>query len=153
MEPTNKTARIAGALYLLMGIPAPFCLIYIPRMLIVPGNATATARNILASEMLFRTGIVAELFVAILLGSLALPFRPAGDAIGIPSADPRFLAHRELFCLSGRHSHVVTPAELCMECREPICRHPGDRGIVDHAVASDHGREGATTRRRRSCLT
>src|SRR5579864_4552741 len=72
MEPTNKTARVAGALYLLMGIPAPFCLIYIPRTLIVPGNATATARNILASEMLFRTGIVAELFVAVVFVFLAM---------------------------------------------------------------------------------
>jgi len=39
-------------------------LIYIPRTLIVPGNATATAHRILASESLFRMGIVSELVAA-----------------------------------------------------------------------------------------
>jgi hypothetical protein len=44
-----------------MGIPAAFSLMYVPQTLIVPGNATATANNILASEMLFRIGIVSGL--------------------------------------------------------------------------------------------
>jgi hypothetical protein len=38
---------------------------YVPHTLIVPGNATATARNILASEMLFRAGMVCELINAV----------------------------------------------------------------------------------------
>jgi hypothetical protein len=61
MHPTNKTARVAGVLYLVMGVPAVFSLQYVPRTLIVSGNATATANNIRASEMLFRVGIVSEL--------------------------------------------------------------------------------------------
>lgn len=65
MHPTNRTARVAGLLYLLMGLPAPFSLIYVPRTLIVPGNATATANNILAHEMLFRAGIVTGLASAV----------------------------------------------------------------------------------------
>jgi hypothetical protein len=65
MHPTDRTARVAGLLYLLMGIPAPFSLIYIPRTLIVPGNATATANNILAHEMLFRFGIASELLSSV----------------------------------------------------------------------------------------
>jgi hypothetical protein len=64
MNSTKKAARVAGLLYLLAGIPAPFVLIYIPRKLIVPGNATATAHNILASESLFRIGIAGELIIA-----------------------------------------------------------------------------------------
>jgi hypothetical protein len=73
MHPTNNTARVAGFLYLLMGIPAPFSLI-IPRTLIVRGDATATAKNILAHEMLFRVGIFGELFslVAFLFLAMAL---------------------------------------------------------------------------------
>lgn len=66
MHPTNKTARVAGFLYLLMAIPAPFSLIYLPGKLIVQGNAAATANNILASQMLFRLGIVAELVTAVI---------------------------------------------------------------------------------------
>ena len=63
--PTKKTARVAGVLYVLMGLPAPFTLIYLPRKLIVPGNASATAGNVLASEMLFRIGIVAALLSSV----------------------------------------------------------------------------------------
>jgi hypothetical protein len=50
MHPTNKTARVAGFLYLFMGLPAPFFLFYIPGELIVPSNATATASNILGQS-------------------------------------------------------------------------------------------------------
>lgn len=72
VHPTRKTARVAGALYLLMGVTAPFTLIYLPRKLIVPGNATATAGNVLASEMLFRISIVAVLLSSIVFVFLVM---------------------------------------------------------------------------------
>jgi hypothetical protein len=74
MSVTQKRARIAGAIYLSMAATAPFSLIYVPRTLIVRGNATATAANILAHETLFRLGIVAELitFVMFIFVALAL---------------------------------------------------------------------------------
>lgn len=65
MNSTKKAARFAGLLYVLACIPAPFSLIYLPRKLIVPGNATATANNILASESMFRLGMAGELINAI----------------------------------------------------------------------------------------
>ena len=65
MSSAQKTARIAGALYLLSAAAAGVPLIYIPSALIVDGNAAATAHNILASEMIFRGCIVSELFGAI----------------------------------------------------------------------------------------
>jgi hypothetical protein len=61
MHPTDKAARIAGALYLSLMVTGPFSLIYVPNKLIVRGNATATANNILTHETLFRLGIVADL--------------------------------------------------------------------------------------------
>src|SRR5574341_46135 len=57
-------ARVAGLLYL-MGLPAPFGLIYVPSRLIVSGDAAATAANIMASETLFRFGIVSNLYVSV----------------------------------------------------------------------------------------
>jgi hypothetical protein len=66
MHPTDKAARVAGALYLSMAVTAPFSLIYVPSTLIVRGNATATANNILAHETLFRLGIVADLISAVI---------------------------------------------------------------------------------------
>lgn len=65
MHPTKKTAHIAGAIYLSLVVTAPFALIYVPGALIVRGDPAATARNILASEQLFRLGIVAELTSAV----------------------------------------------------------------------------------------
>src|SRR2546425_10168576 len=61
MHPTDKAARVAGALYLLL-LFAPLRLIYIPSALFVRGNATATANNIAAHELLFRLGILGDLF-------------------------------------------------------------------------------------------
>ena len=72
MYPTNKTARIAGLFYVLMGMPAVFSFFYVTRKLIVPGNATASANNILASQMLFRLGILAWLIAAVFFLFLAL---------------------------------------------------------------------------------
>ncbi len=65
MQPTKNTARLAGALYLLSGLPAPFSLIYVPGRLIVRGDATATANNILANQTLFQMGIVGSLISTI----------------------------------------------------------------------------------------
>ena len=61
MHPTDKAARVAGAIYLSMALTAPWRLIYIPSTLFVQGNATATASNIAAHEWLFRLGIVGDL--------------------------------------------------------------------------------------------
>jgi hypothetical protein len=64
MNSTKKAARRAGLLYVLTSIPAPFCLIYIPSLLVVPGDAAATANKIRTSELLFRVGIAGELVCA-----------------------------------------------------------------------------------------
>jgi Domain of unknown function (DUF4386) len=65
MNSTKKTARIAGLLYLVNAVTGFFGIIYVPSRLIVSGNAAATANNILASERLFRLGIVSESICAV----------------------------------------------------------------------------------------
>jgi len=80
MHPLKKAARIAGAVYLSMVITGPFSLIYVPSKLIVHGNATATAANILAHATMFRFGIVAGLFGQIIFICLAVAlYRLLGD--------------------------------------------------------------------------
>jgi len=60
-EPSPQVyARIAGLLYLLGGVTGVFGILYGPS-LIVPGDAAATATNILANESLFRLSIVSAL--------------------------------------------------------------------------------------------
>ena len=66
MTQLQKSARIAGILYLMVALTGPFVLIYVPGKLFVSGDATATASNILAHQSLFRAyivvGLLSELF-------------------------------------------------------------------------------------------
>jgi len=80
MNSIQKTARMAGFLYLLIAIISVFGLIYVPAQLIVAGDAATTAHNIVASESLFRFGFMSNLmtftinvFVAVLLYQLLKP--------------------------------------------------------------------------------
>jgi hypothetical protein len=59
MNPTKKTARIAGLLYLIVVLAGFFNLIYVPSQLIVWTDADATFQNVVNSETLLRFGIVA----------------------------------------------------------------------------------------------
>ncbi len=60
----QKTARFAGILYLIITVAATIAHFYVPSTIIVPGDAAATANNIMNNEMLFRLGgIGAELIV------------------------------------------------------------------------------------------
>jgi hypothetical protein len=72
MHLLKKTARIAGAIYLSMVITGPFSLIYVPSKLIVHGNASATAANVLAHDTMFRFAIVAGLFGQVIFICLAI---------------------------------------------------------------------------------
>jgi len=79
----RKALKAAGLLYLLMAISAPIGLIYVPSVLMVPGDATATADNVRASEWLLRIGIGSELFHQAIVVFLALTlyrlFKPVNE--------------------------------------------------------------------------
>ncbi len=74
MSLTSNPGRVAGLLYLLLALLAPYRLMYIPGTLFVSGNASATASNIANHELLFRFGIITDLLcgVTIVFVTLAL---------------------------------------------------------------------------------
>jgi hypothetical protein len=72
MNSISRKARIAGLVYLLCTLVAPYRLIYVPNSLFVTGNAAATAANIAAHEMLFRLGIFSDLLTGVIQVFLAL---------------------------------------------------------------------------------
>src|SRR6202162_1888851 len=74
MSPVRNPGRVAGFWYLLLCLLGPLRLIYIPTKLFVHGDATATANNIAAHELLFRLGIAADLAGAVILIFLTLAF-------------------------------------------------------------------------------
>jgi hypothetical protein len=61
MDSNEKTARIAGLLYLVVVVTGMFSLAYVPSQITVRGSALATVNNIVAAESLFRLGIASEL--------------------------------------------------------------------------------------------
>jgi hypothetical protein len=68
----QQTARLAGALYVAMGLPGAFTLVYIPSVFVVPGDATATANRIAAAPGLYRFGVFADLMCGVFAVWLAM---------------------------------------------------------------------------------
>ena len=66
METDNKMARVAGALYLLYIVSHVFADLIGRAQLIVWGDATSTAQNIVAAAGQFRIGYVSDLLAALL---------------------------------------------------------------------------------------
>ncbi len=80
LEPAqHAAAKVAGFMYLFTTVTAGFAQFY-ARGLIVPGDAAQTARNIAASERLFRLGAVSDLLTAasvvILVVALYVALKP-----------------------------------------------------------------------------
>jgi hypothetical protein len=70
MDTNKKNARIAGVLYLVIFVANLFVFFAVSGSLGVPGDATATANNIAASEPLYRIGIVS--YLAVFLSDLGV---------------------------------------------------------------------------------
>jgi hypothetical protein len=74
MKFLKRQSRIAALIYFLNALPAPFAFLYVPSMLIVPGDAAATANNVRHSEVLLRLGMAGELFSATVIIFAMLAF-------------------------------------------------------------------------------
>lgn len=69
---SKRLARIAGVLYLLVGIFGGFAQGFVYPKVYVAGDAATTAQNVLANSGLVRLGVVADLFQATVWVFLAL---------------------------------------------------------------------------------
>jgi Domain of unknown function (DUF4386) len=58
----RRYARIAGFLYLIVIVGGIFAEIFVRGRLVVPGDAAATAHNIMAHQLLYRLGFAVEAF-------------------------------------------------------------------------------------------
>lgn len=71
MPPSErKTYLMAGLLYLVPMFCGPFSMMYVPSVITVPGDPAATASHLLASQWLFRMGLLSDM--AIVLSEVAL---------------------------------------------------------------------------------
>ena len=86
----RTAAIVAGAGLLVMAILAPIVQFGVLQKLVIPGNATTTAEDIMASAALFRTGISLLLVVAILdvvvAWALYILLKPANKSLSLLAA-------------------------------------------------------------------
>jgi hypothetical protein len=68
----TRLARIAGLLYLIVGIFGGFAVGYVTARVYVPGDAATTAANVLSNVGLLRIGVVADLLQATVFVFLAM---------------------------------------------------------------------------------
>jgi hypothetical protein len=66
VDSTKKTARLAGWLYFVSALPAPFALLYVPGKIFVEGDPAATAERLRTLGGLLRAGIAASLVSGII---------------------------------------------------------------------------------------
>src|SRR5919112_6130585 len=80
-------AKVAGVIWLIVAIMAPFAEFFVRQGLIVPGNVAATAGNIVASQSLFRAGFASDLVVFVIEVALAAVlfalFRPVSPILAL----------------------------------------------------------------------
>jgi len=70
----RQLARIAGALYLINIVGGAFAISFVPAILLVAGNAAATAPNLQSHELLYRSGLAAHVVVTLTNIPLAVIF-------------------------------------------------------------------------------
>ncbi len=62
----HQAVTVLRLLYPIWAVVGLFSIMYVPATLIVPGDATATANNIMVNELLFRMGIAGSLITQII---------------------------------------------------------------------------------------
>ena len=86
-ETQRKAARVVGAAYLSVLIPAVFSEFYVLGRLVVSDNAAQTALNIVAHERLFRAGIASNLAVfaidVALIAALYVVLKPVNRILAL----------------------------------------------------------------------
>lgn len=93
----KNTYRLTGVLYLFVIICAGFSQGYVRGTLVIPGDALATATNIIQNEGLFRLGLsldlVAFMLDAIISVLLYQMLKPFGKNLAMVSSALRLIAH------------------------------------------------------------
>lgn len=94
-QPSPKThARIIGVLYLLIFFLGPFAFFMGRTSVFVPGDASASVANLLASESMFRLGMVAETLIVLIeivvSAMLYTLLKPVSKSLALASAFARF---------------------------------------------------------------
>lgn len=104
MNDTKRLARLTGLLYLVIIVCAGFAEGAVRSVVLVPGDAAATAANLRSAETLFRmafvTDLVAFLSDAAVSVLLYVLLRPVNRTLALAAAAFRLLAHPAIAALN-----------------------------------------------------
>lgn len=143
-----RTARVTGALYLVIFVCGLFSELAVRGSLVVRGDATATAGNILASQGLFRLGFFGDLLVVCSDAAVSVLFyvllRPVSRSLALVAASFRLvqtailgvnlLFHFGALFLAGSPDYldVFEPAQIhaLVLLLLDVHRHAYDLGLV-----------------------
>lgn len=138
----DRTARLAGVLYLSLLPLGFFSFAYVPSVLLVPGDPGATARNIEASEWLFRAAtaghLASQVVVVFLVLALYRLFRGVNGnravlmavlaLVGVPVAVLGEAHNLAVPRLLGADEGAFTPAQL--QARAMLFLDLGRNGVL-----------------------
>ena len=120
MSSPKRLARIAGLLYLIVGVFGGFAVGYVTARVYVPGDAATTAANVLSNAGLLRIGVVADLLQATVFVFLAYPENRFVQTLGVVTA---LLDTTYLVVLRQRQrGRFAPPLELAID---PAADEPG----------------------------
>jgi ABC-type amino acid transport substrate-binding protein len=128
MTSPKRLARIAGVLYLLVGIFGGFAQGFVEPKMYVAGNAAATAGKVVANAGLVRIGVVADLFDATIFVFLALTLYVLLNHV-----------HRSV----ARAMVVLVVISAGIECLNSVFEFGGLRVATDSAYAAALGAAGS----------
>lgn len=133
-------SRIGGILYLYIIVAALFGEMYVRDRLIVPGDAAATASNILDSETLFRVSVTGELITCLcdvaLAGILYVLFRPVSRNVSLLAAANR-LTFAGVYCVS---KFFLVAALILLDGSDYLqALDPGELSALAYASLRMHG--------------
>jgi hypothetical protein len=124
----RRLARIAGILYLLVGISGGFAEGFVEPKMYVAGDAAATAANVVANSGLVRIGVVAELFDATVFVFLAMTL---------------YLLLNHVHNSSARAMVVLVAISAGITCLNAVFEFAGLRVATDSAYAAALGTRGS----------
>ena len=108
-------AKVAGLIWLIVAIMAPFAEFFVRQGLIVPGNVAATADNIVASQSLFRAGFASDLVVFVIEVALAavlyVLFRPVSPILALVMSFARLAMVTILGLQPAQHVYRAAAAD------------------------------------------
>lgn len=136
----QRTARLAGAAYVVTIVAGIFAEVYVRGSLLVPGDAIATAASIVSADKLYRLSIFADLVMlgcyVVVTALLYRLFRPSGRTLSLCAA---CFSLTGITMLAASMAFLVLPTILLGDASYLASVPPQQRAALAYASLRVHG--------------